>query len=143
MYHLFTATPEKQLFEDDVISLIAPGTEGYLEILTNHAPILTSLGIGKLTVLDKSKKKWVFAITGGVLEASHNKAALLLDSAELGSSIDIRHEEEVIKRERKKLELRHDEAAAAESKALILLSENRIKAAEEYQHRNRFNKPRA
>ena len=42
MYHLFMATPEKVVFDGQVESLVAPGKLGYLEILTNHAAIITS-----------------------------------------------------------------------------------------------------
>ncbi|MDD4051665.1 MAG: F0F1 ATP synthase subunit epsilon [candidate division Zixibacteria bacterium] len=43
-------TTEGQVFDDDVMSLIVPGTLGYLGLQTDHAPIMTSLKPGKLTM---------------------------------------------------------------------------------------------
>jgi F-type H+-transporting ATPase subunit epsilon len=79
-YHLILATPEQVLFEGDVLSLIAPGSEGYLEILANHAPIITSLMAGTVTITDKGHKKTTYPISGGLLEAAKNQASLLADS---------------------------------------------------------------
>src|SRR5687768_3986541 len=93
MYRLFLATPEKVIFDDLVESLIVPGMVGYFEILTNHAPIISTLQAGKLTVIDQNKRKWVLAISGGYIEMSHNQATLLADSAELASEIDVKRAE--------------------------------------------------
>lgn len=79
MYHLSMVTPEAVVFEGEVSSLIAPGKVGYLEILTNHAPIITILQAGKVTITGADQQKKVWEITGGALEVSHNKASLLVD----------------------------------------------------------------
>ena len=68
MYRLSVVTPEKIIYEEDVASIIAPGTVGYLGILSNHAPIITSLKPGKLTVKDKDGTEIFFAVSGGFLE---------------------------------------------------------------------------
>lgn len=91
MYRLFLAIPEKVILDEDVESLIAPGSEGYLEILTSHAPILTTLKEGKLTVTDKEKKKRMWWVSGGVLEVFHNKATLLADAVEPYSEHPAKH----------------------------------------------------
>lgn len=79
MYHLAVITPEEVIFDGMVSSLIAPGTVGYLEILTNHASIITSLKKGKLTIKDSEGQKKVWTVTGGLLEMSKNEAMLLAD----------------------------------------------------------------
>jgi F-type H+-transporting ATPase subunit epsilon len=82
MFHLFMATPEKVLYNDVVYSIEVPGTIGYMEILTNHAPIISTLKNGKVEVSDKDKNKFSWNVSGGFLEVSNNKAKLLVDSAE-------------------------------------------------------------
>jgi F0F1-type ATP synthase epsilon subunit len=49
-FRVSIVTPEGQVFDDDVTSLIVPGTVGYLGLQTDHAPIMTSLTSGKLSM---------------------------------------------------------------------------------------------
>jgi F-type H+-transporting ATPase subunit epsilon len=129
MYHLFLATPEKVIFDDKVISLIAPGGDGYLEILTNHASILTTLTAGKLEVTDKDKKKWIWAVSGGFLEVIHNQAVLLADAIELPSEIDIKRAETALDQARERLESQEADIDRERAKKALLRSKNRIKIA--------------
>lgn len=82
MYRLFLATPEKVVFDDFIHSIIVPGTAGYFEILTNHAPVISTLKAGKLVVTDTHKKKIIWNISGGFLEMLQNQTTLLADSVE-------------------------------------------------------------
>ena len=44
MLDLKIVSPERIEFEGQVESVLVPGTMGQFEILTNHAPIISSLG---------------------------------------------------------------------------------------------------
>ena len=83
MYALLIATPEKVVFEGQVISLSAPGGLGYFEVLSQHAPMIRTLTAGQLTVTDANKKKWSWFIEGGLFEVDRNQATLLADSLSL------------------------------------------------------------
>ena len=48
-------TAEKLVYSDEVSSVVAPGAEGQLGILPNHAPLLTSLKPGELKVLKEGR----------------------------------------------------------------------------------------
>lgn len=80
MYQLKVVTPEEVVFDDEVISLIAPGALGYLGILSNHAPLISTLVTGFLIITDKNKDKHYYEVSGGFLEVDHNQAYLLADS---------------------------------------------------------------
>lgn len=79
MFTISVVTPEAVLFEGEALSLVAPGTVGYLEVLSHHAPLITILQKGKVTVTDAAHQKKFWNITGGALEVSHNKASVLVD----------------------------------------------------------------
>ena len=79
---------ERLLFSQDVDEILAPGVEGQLGILPNHAPLITALQYGELVVRWGGQEE-TFAIGGGFLEVLHNKATILADSAERGDEIDI------------------------------------------------------
>ncbi len=71
---------DKKIFEGELQSLIAPGKIGYLGILGNHAPLMTALVPGKITLRDASGKITIFnSKSDGFLEMSRNKAVILLD----------------------------------------------------------------
>ena len=89
MYHLQVLTPEEIIFDDQVMALIAPGSLGYLGILTHHAPLITTLKIGTLIITDKNKNKHFYHISGGFLEVNHNEASLLVDHIQPAAAINI------------------------------------------------------
>lgn len=80
VFHLNIVTSEKKLYDGAVTSLIAPGELGYLGVLANHAPLLTTLAAGTITAREASGKELRFETkTSGFLEVLHNKATILID----------------------------------------------------------------
>jgi F-type H+-transporting ATPase subunit epsilon len=79
MFNVSILAPEGKIFEGAAESLIAPASRGYVGILAHHAPFITTLGQGKITVRDSAGKVNVFDLHGGgFLEVSQNKATLLI-----------------------------------------------------------------
>jgi len=73
-------TPDKKVYEGEATSVTLPGTMGFFEILNHHAPIISTLEDGKLTVRGGSAgKEEVFMIQGGVVECSNNKVVVLVE----------------------------------------------------------------
>lgn len=88
MFRLSIVTPEKIVFDGEVASLIVPGAEGYLGVLSHHAPIITALQAGKIEFRDSNEKLQIYSVSGGFIEVSHNSATLLADTAEHADEID-------------------------------------------------------
>ena len=73
-------TPDKKVYEGEATSVTLPGTLGFFEILNHHAPIVSTLEDGKVTVRGGSAgKEEVYLIQGGVVEASNNKVIILAE----------------------------------------------------------------
>ncbi len=87
-FKLSIVSPERILFEDEVVSLVVPGGEGYLGILSNHAPLISTLKVGEIKFRDKDNKELWMATSGGFIEVSNNKATILADTAEFVHEID-------------------------------------------------------
>jgi F-type H+-transporting ATPase subunit epsilon len=87
-FHVQILTPEREAFTGDAIHLYARGSLGYLGVLAHHAPLLTSLEPGVMSVRQPDGQEQHFVVTGGFLEVSNNRATVLADAAEHASEID-------------------------------------------------------
>jgi len=74
-------TPERKVFSGKVYGIYLPGTEGSFEILENHAPIIASLGKGKMKILKDKHTTETYDISGGFVEMINNKASVLIEDA--------------------------------------------------------------
>ena len=72
-------TPDVKLFEGEVKSIKLPGSNGGFEILNNHAPIISTLTAGKISIAPNNGKEEFFEIKGGVIEMQNNKIIVLAD----------------------------------------------------------------
>lgn len=130
MFKLSVVTPEKVVFEQEVRSIIAPGSEGYLGVLTDHAPLITALQPGKLTVVDSAHQTSKYCLSGGFLEVSANIATVLADAIETIEEIDIERARASEKRARDRLTRRNNpDIDAARAEASLARAINRIRIA--------------
>jgi F-type H+-transporting ATPase subunit epsilon len=65
--------------EDEAVSVIAPGEVGYLGMLRNHAPLITTLGSGTLTWRTPRGERRLIRIGPGLLEVQKNQVTVLTD----------------------------------------------------------------
>ena len=72
-------TPDENLYSGEASSIVAPGIDGSLGILENHAPIITTLAKGQLKITESNGKDLTFDVNGGVLEVNNNKAIVLAE----------------------------------------------------------------
>jgi F-type H+-transporting ATPase subunit epsilon len=98
MFKLSVVTPVKVFYEEEVNSLVAPGQVGYLGVLSNHAPLITALKPGLLTIKDHLDTEIELAISGGFLEVSNNQAMILADAIEYVAEIDIQRAQDAQER---------------------------------------------
>jgi len=78
-FRLQVFTQEKKVVDDLVTSLQAPGLDGYFGVLADHAPLISALGQGRLTVVGNDGER-VYDLSGGFLEVANNTATILADS---------------------------------------------------------------
>ena len=77
--NLTVLTPEKEFYNGQVQGLIVPGTKGEFKVLDNHAPIISSLGSGKVQIIEQSGDVKTFTIAAGFIEVLNNEVALLVN----------------------------------------------------------------
>ncbi len=88
MLNLEIVTPEKKVLSDTVDSVTVPTASGEVGIMSNHAPLISSLKPGILTV-NKSGATEKMVVSGGFIEVSSNKVSVLTDIAEKAEEIDV------------------------------------------------------
>ena len=81
-------TPERQMLDEEVDEVTAPGTVGEFGVLPNHVPFLTSLQPGRLLYKQKGQTH-TLVIGGGFAEVSDNIMTVLADSAEAVDEINV------------------------------------------------------
>ncbi len=90
-------TPDKKIFAGKIVSVKVPGTMGQFQVLSNHAPIVSSLDAGtielvtadgtyeyfneetnELETASEKGHKIAYKIKGGFIEVLNNEISLLL-----------------------------------------------------------------
>jgi len=130
-------TAERVVYSDEVDVVVAPGIEGQLAILPNHAPLMTMLQPGELMVRKDGEEQSIF-VSGGFLEVQGNKVTVLADTAERAEEIDAARAEEARLRAEQKIAMPPSEADHARAQAAMLRSLMRLRVAE----KSRKRKPR-
>lgn len=97
MMHLTMLTPEQEIFQGKVQSIKVPGVTGQFQVLNNHAPIVSALEAGVITVVtavgeslyfddeagmikttDQPGKQLKFQISSGFIEVLQNNISVLV-----------------------------------------------------------------
>jgi len=86
--HLEFVSPESVLFSGDVDQVDLPGTEGDLGILGGHAPLVTTLRPGLVTIIRGNTREPVVVI-GGFAEVSPSGLTILADKAVARADFDL------------------------------------------------------
>jgi F-type H+-transporting ATPase subunit epsilon len=69
-------TPDKQLYEGEATYIGLPGSDGSLGILSHHAPLVTTLRKGEIT-LKTVDEEMTFEVNGGTVEVLNNHVTIL------------------------------------------------------------------
>jgi F-type H+-transporting ATPase subunit epsilon len=73
--------PERLLFSGDVAQVVVPGTEGEFTVLPQHAPVLSTLKPGVLTVTGLNGEASRIFVRGGLAEVNPAGLTVLAEEA--------------------------------------------------------------
>lgn len=110
------------------MSVQVPGSDGNFQMLYNHAPIVSSLGIGKITIKQEGAEELNFAVSGGFVEMSKNELTILAEKAEKSTDIDIEEAERLRDAIKERIEALDYRTREIETE--LEVAENRLKVAE-------------
>jgi len=72
-------TPDEKIYSGEIKLIQVPGTDGSFEVMKNHAPIISTLGKGKVKVIEEDDSVKFFDIQKGVIEVNKDKIILLAE----------------------------------------------------------------
>lgn len=128
-------TPERKVYSNEVLEVTVPTGSGYLTILPNHIPLVSTVATGELRIKLSDGSTHPFAVSSGILEVQpSSKVVVLADRSELASEIDVKRAEEAYKRAEEAMKALHDEADVdyARFEALMEKELNRITIAKRW-----------
>ncbi|MEM9753600.1 MAG: ATP synthase F1 subunit epsilon [Planctomycetota bacterium] len=80
-FHCTVVTPEAQVFDEEVASVILPAHDGQMGVLALHAPMMVELGTGALTLSKAAGGDATLNIEGGFAQVQDNQLVVLADKA--------------------------------------------------------------
>ncbi len=86
-FHFELVSPQKLLFSGDVEQVDLPGAEGYFGVLANHAPMVTTLRPGFITVHVAGGQQKI-VVLGGFAEVSKDGLTVLANTADAVEDVD-------------------------------------------------------
>lgn len=79
--HFDLVSPERLLISAEVDQVDVPGSEGDFGVLANHAPLMTALRPGVLTIQSQGKVGEKFFVRGGFAEVTARGLTILAEEA--------------------------------------------------------------
>ena len=86
-FHFDLVSPEKLAFSGEVDQVDIPGVQGDFGVLAGHAPVISAIRPGILTVFSGGKQEKII-VTGGVAEVSEKGLTVLADVARTLEELD-------------------------------------------------------
>jgi F-type H+-transporting ATPase subunit epsilon len=81
-------SPERLLVSEKVESVVIPGAEGEMTVMANHAPVMSTIKPGVVTVKPASGKEERYVVFGGFADILPSGCTLLAESAVHVDDID-------------------------------------------------------
>jgi len=70
-------SPEQTLYKDEAQSIVVPGGMGVFEVLDNHAPIISNLTEGVVSV--SGTTPFQLHVKGGFIEVARNEVSICVE----------------------------------------------------------------
>ncbi len=128
-FQLEIVTPQRVVFKGDVESFTAPGVMGSFQVLVNHAPLLSAIGVGEAKMRDTQGNEIRYATSGGFVEVMNNRVVMLAESAERSNEIDVSRAEKAKSRAQQRIEQHSSDIDLERARVALARAINRLKIA--------------
>ena len=87
-FHFDFVGPERTLYSGEVEAVQLPGVEGEMTVLPGHAPVLTALNVGVITVTETAGNGKRIYVQGGFADIGPTSVTVLAERAERAAPIE-------------------------------------------------------
>ena len=87
-FHFELVSPERLVVSAKVESVVIPGADGEMTVMANHAPVMSTIKPGVVTVTTASGQKERYVVFGGFADIVPSGCTLLAESAVAVKDID-------------------------------------------------------
>lgn len=126
---LEVVTPERVVLSHEVNMVSLRGGAGELGILPRHMPLATTVKPGVIKVKIPEGEDYI-AVSSGFLQVRPDKITLLVDTAEIGSKVDIERATRARERAEKRLADKGESLDGVRAEAALRRAVHRLEAAE-------------
>ena len=135
--HCEIVSAEQSLFSGTITMLSARGTIGELGVMPGHAPLLTGIQPGAVTLRIEDGSEEVFYASGGFIEIQPGYVTLLADTAVRAEDLDEAQAEEARQQAEKAMEDKNAEAEFSSAAAMMAEALAKQRTLEELRRRRR------
>ena len=82
-------SPDQDFFVGTIDMVVLPGEDGDFSVLLEHAPIITYLRPGKITITEEKNKEHTYFVGSGFVKVENNNCQVLVDYIKKSSDFDI------------------------------------------------------
>jgi len=133
--HFSLVSPERELVSKEVDSVDIPGSEGWIGILPNHTPFMTTLAPGVI-ILKEAGAEEKFFVRGGFAEVTPDGLTILAEDAVPVKELDSDALGNHIKEARSRLEQATEKMTAETGASQVLSAQQNLERLEELQKAN-------
>jgi len=120
---------DRKVYAGQAVSVTIPGADGYFGVLSSHAPLIATLGVGVVTIVPPDNSPVLLAVSGGFAEVTENHVTILAETAELAREIDVERARQALERARGRLAGGQEGADIDRARIALLRAINRLRVA--------------
>ena len=119
-------SPDKEHFLGAIEMVVLPGEEGDFSVLPDHAPIITYLRPGKITIIENQGNKKSYFVASGFVKVDNNNCKVLVDYIKSKSDLSVEESKKELSEILTKIEGEKDQSIVARFKERIEILEEEV-----------------
>jgi len=131
-FQLEIVTPEKLVIRESAEEAQIPGRNGYIGVLSGHAPLITELGAGEISYRSGGQSHR-FSLAWGFAEVLPDRVTVLAETIERANEIDVTRAQQSLSQAEESLRGAQTEHDVAQALARVERAQARIEVAQNRQ----------